>query len=125
MVLSLSALFTSNSLYRFISLLVSSNPFNSLSCSISCCNVSVLIILLDSTFLYICIARSSVRYGLFLDLLIFVCLPILPLRGKNVLGSFLPFISLNVPVLDYLLNLCYFHVCFSLMVLMMFLHHLS
>ena len=76
---------------------------NSFSCSISCCSVPVLIILPDSTF-ETCLACSSVKYQLLLGLLIFICPPILVLRGKNVVGSFLHFISLNVLVLDYLLN---------------------
>ena len=100
-----SALFTINSLYGFTSPLVSSILLNSLSCSISCCNVSALIILPDYTFLYTCLACSSVKYWLSLDLLQFTCPPMLVLRGKYVLGSFLSFISLNVLVLDFLVLL--------------------
>ena len=105
--------------------LVSSILLNSLPCSISCCSVSVLIILLDPTFLYICLACSSVKHWLSLGLFVFTCPPILVLRGKHVVGTFLPFTSLNVLVLDYLLNVCYCHACLSLMVLMMFVHHLN
>ena len=97
----------------------------SLSCSISCCNVSVLIILPDSTFLFTCLACSSVKYKLSLGLFVFTCPPILVLRGKNAVRSFLPSIHLNVLVLDYLLNLCSCHACLLLTVLMMFACHLK
>ena len=102
-----SALFTINSLYGFTSPFVSSIILNSLSYSISCCNVSTLILLPDSTFLYTCLACSSVKYWLSLGLLQFTYPPTLVLKGKNMVGLFLPFISLNVLVLDYLLNICY------------------
>ena len=78
---------------------------------ISCCNVSALIILPDSINLYTCLSCSSVKYQLLLisilliSLLLFICPLILGLRGKNVVGSFLPFISLNVPVLNFFQNL--------------------
>ena len=100
-----SALFTINSLYGFTSLFVSSILLNSLSCSLSCQNVSVLIILPDSTFFYTCLACSSVMYWLFLGLLILTCPPILVLRGQNVEGLFLPFTGLNVLALDILWSL--------------------
>ena len=91
-----SALFTINSLYGFISQFVSS-ILNSFSCSISCHNVSVFIILPDYTFLYTCLAYSSVKYQVSLGLLLFTCPPILVLRGKNVVGSFLPFYKFECP----------------------------
>ena len=107
MVLSFSALLTINSLYGFVSPLVSSILFSSLSSPISWCSVSALIILSDSIFLYTCLACSSGKYQLSLGLLLFICPPILGLRGKNVVGSFLPVISLNVLVLNFLQNLLY------------------
>ena len=102
-----SVLFTINFLYRFISPLVSSILLKSLSCSISCCNVSELIILHDSTFLYTCLACSSIKYQLSFGLLIFTYPPMLVLRGKNAVESFLPFTSLNALALDFLQNLFY------------------
>ena len=83
----------------------------------SCFNVLMLIILLHSTFLYTCLAWSSVRYliSLFLCLSNLICPPMFVFRGKIVVGSFLPFISLNViAVVLYLLKnlLCQvYHMC--------------
>ena len=64
--------------------------------------VYLLIILPNSTFLYTCLACSFVKYWLSLGLLQFTCPPMLVLRGKNAVESFLPFISLNVLVFNFL-----------------------
>ena len=53
------------------------------------------------------LACSLVKYFPILGLLLFISLPILWQRGKNVVGPFLPFISLNDSFLDFLLNLLY------------------
>ena len=67
----------------------------------------MLIILPDSTFLYVCLACSSIRYllSLYSHLLSgVICPPIFAFRGKNVVASFLPSTSLNVSVYYFLWN---------------------
>ena len=68
------------------------------------------------------LACSLVKYCPILDLLWFISPPILGLRGKNAVGPFLPFISLNDSLLDFLLNLlCLTQlVCWMLEVLLIF-----
>ena len=52
-------------------------------------------------------ACSLVKYCPILGLLSFISPPIMALRGKNAVGPFLPFISLNDSLSDFLLNLLY------------------
>ena len=115
-----SALLTIISLYRFVSPLMSSILFNCLLCYNSCCSVSVLIISPDSVFLHTKLACSPVKYCPILGLLSFISPPILGLRGKDAVGPFLPFISLNDSLSDFLLNLLYLIqvACFMLEVLL-------
>ena len=86
---------------------LSSILLNCLSCSILVAVFHVSIILPDFTLLYTCQACSFIKYCLSLGLLQFICPPMLVLRGKNTLESFLPFISLNVLILYFLQNLFY------------------
>ena len=92
---------------EFVSPLTSSILFNCLLCCNSCYSVSVLINAPDSVFLYTKLACSHIKYCPILGVLSFISPPILGLRGKNVVGPFLPFISLNDSLLDFLLNLLY------------------
>ena len=94
--------------------------FNCLLCSYSYCSVSVLIISPESVFLYTKLACFLVKYCPILGLLSFISPPILELRGTNVVGPFLPFISLNDSLSDFLLTLLYLAqlVCLMLGVLL-------
>ena len=88
--------------------LVLSNLVSSQSCSNSCFTVLVLIMSPDSTFLYMCLTCSSVRYLLSLYSYLssgVICPPMFTFRGKNVAESFSPFKSLNVPALYFLWSL--------------------
>ena len=104
MVSTFSALFTMSSLYGLVSPFMSSILSNCLSCSSSCCTVSVLIILPDSVFLYMYLICSLVKNFPLLGLLLFTCPHILVLRGKNAIVPSLLFISLKDSPLDFLLN---------------------
>ena len=95
-----SALLTINSLYGLISPLVLSNLLSFQFCSIYCFRVLVLIMSHGSTFLYMSLACSSIRYSLSLFSYLLsgvICPPIFVFKGKNVVGSFLSFTTLNVP----------------------------
>ena len=119
-----AALFMINSLYGFVSPLVSSILFNCLSCSNSFCNVSVLIISHDSVFMYTKLACSCLKYCPLLGWSLFISPPTLGLRGKNVVKPFLPLRSLNDLLSDFVLNLLYCNhlVHLTLGVLMKFVH---
>ena len=97
-------MFSISSLYGFVSSCVSSILSNYLSCSSSCCIVSMLIISPDSVFLYMYLVCSLVRNCPMLGQLLFTYPPILELRGKNAVGPFLPFISVKDLLLDFLLD---------------------
>ena len=58
-----------------------------------CFIVPISIILPDSTYLYTCLACSSVERCLSLMYRDFGCLPVFAFKGKSVMGSILPFIS--------------------------------
>ena len=120
-----SALFIIISLYEFVSPFVSSILFNCLSCSNSCYNVSLLIISPDYVFLYTKLAYSLVKYCPILGLLPFISPPILGLRGKNVVGPFLHFISLNDLLSDFLLNLLYLTLLVCLMLRVLLIVHFT
>ena len=90
----LSVLLTISSLYGFVSLLVSSILPSCFSCSFSNCIVFVLIISPVSTFLYMYLFWSLVKYYPTVGLSLF-CPPILDSNGKNGVVSSLPFISLK------------------------------
>ena len=89
-----SALLTISSLYGLVSLLVSSILPNCFSCSISCCIVFVLTISPISTFLYMNLVWSLVKYCPTVGLSQ-LCPSILESNGRNVVVPSLPFISLK------------------------------
>ena len=84
-----SALLMMSSLYGFSSPLSSSNLFSCFSCSTSCCTVSAFMDSPVSTFLYICLVWSLVKYWPTVGQLSSLGLPVLKSNDKKFKGLLL------------------------------------